>query len=123
MMADLPDENRPGNRRKPDRSRSNKMRIGGAKSSQTRSHLEVIERLLHAPVDVMKDGRSTKMPALGAIMYQLVQKSLAGDRKAERARQRFEAHALESSVSEFEIVFVDNDYTKAFAASRNDGDA
>lgn len=121
-MADPPDKDRPGNRRKLDRSRSNKKRAGGAKSPQIRSHLEVIERLLHAPVDVMKDGLSTKMPALGAIMYQLVQKSLVGDRKAERARQRFESHALESMVSEFEIVFVDNDYTRAFAASRDDGD-
>ena len=122
-MADPPDNDRPDARRKPERSRSNKTRNGRVKASQTRSHLEVIERLLHKPVEVMKDGRSTKMPALGAIMYQLVQKSLAGDRKAERVRQRFESHALESSASEFEIVFVDNDYTKAFAASRDDDNA
>ena len=103
------------------KGQSGNPRNGKARSQRAESPLVVIERLLQKPVDAMKDGHSTRMPALGAIMFQLVQKSLAGDKKAERTRQKFEEFALQDSVSELEIIFVDNDYTRAFAASE-DGD-
>jgi hypothetical protein len=98
--------------RKPKSERRPKVRI-----KQIESPLEVIERLLHKPVDTVKDGRPTKMSALEAIVLQLLQKSLAGDKRADRVLQRFSDFADRNTVAELELVFVDNDYTRAFAAS------
>jgi hypothetical protein len=92
-------------------------RRANARIKKIESQLEVIERLLHKPVDAVKDGQPTKMSALEAIMLQLLQKSLAGDKRADRALQRFSDFADRNSVSELGLVFVDNDYTRAFAAS------
>jgi hypothetical protein len=94
-----------------------------AQIKQIESPLEVIERLLHKPVDTVKDGQPTKMSALEAIVLQLLQKSLAGDKRADRALQRFSDFADRNTVTELELVFVDNDYTRAFAASPEPKDA
>ncbi|MCK1474146.1 hypothetical protein IVB27_04795 [Bradyrhizobium sp. 197] len=94
-----------------------------ARTKQIDSPLEVIERLLHKPVDTVKDGQPTKMSALEAIVFQLLQKSLAGDKRADRALQKFTDFADRNSVSELQLVFVDNDYTRAFAASPEPKDA
>ena len=120
-MAELPREKRAEADQKLDHSDSKKRHRGSrSRSTKAKSHLEVIEQLLHKPVEVLKDRRPTKMPTLGAIISQLMQKSLAGDRKADRVLKRYEQHADENSASELEIVFVDNQYTKAFAASGGD---
>ena len=120
-MADSSDRGRQGGG-KPKRKVSNKPRAAATGGAKTKGHLEVIEQLLHQPVPVEKDGELTKMPAISAIIYVLLKKSLAGDRKAERALQRYEAHALQSRAADFEIVFVDSDYTRAFATSRDGND-
>jgi hypothetical protein len=82
------------------------------------SVLTVIERLLVAPVTIVKNGAHTKISALEAILHQLLQKSLSGDKKALRALREFEEFAHRNGTAQFEIVFVDNEYTKALAASR-----
>jgi hypothetical protein len=105
------------------KGQSGNPRNGKAKPKTIDSPLAVIERLLLKPVDTVKDGQPTKMAALEAILYQLLRKSLSGDKKAERALQKFEEFAHRNSAPQFEIVFVDNDYTKAFAASQEDDDA
>ena len=74
------------------------------------------------PVAVLKDGQPEKMSALEAIVFQLVQRSLTGDKKAGRVRQKFEEFAKRNSATELEVVFVDNEYTTAFAASGGAGD-
>jgi hypothetical protein len=92
-------------------------RNGRARAKPTESQLSVIERLLRAPVVVTRDGQSEKMSTLQAIMFQLLQKALAGDGKAERVSQKFEEFARRNSIAELELVFVDNDYTTAFSAT------
>jgi hypothetical protein len=91
----------------------------GKSQKDAESRVAVVERLLLKPVDTVKEGQAEKMPALKAIMYQLLQKSLSGDKKAARALQKFEEFARRNSTAEFDIIFVDNEYTKAFAKKGN----
>lgn len=121
-MASSGDDDRAGSpepsKRPPPVKRENgNARKGGARPKPAESQLSVIDRLLRVPVAVLKDGQPEKMSTLEAIVFQLVQKSLTGDKKAERARQRFEEFAKRNSAAELEVVFVDNEYTTAFAAS------
>lgn len=120
-MADAGYDDRAGPRRPSNSTRrkpKNRItRSGRAKATPAESQLSVIERLLRAPVVAVKDGQPERMPALRAIMLQLMQRSLSGDKKAERTRQKFEEFAKRNNALELEVVFVDNDYTKAFAAS------
>jgi hypothetical protein len=115
-----------GYRRPPKSTRWQKGQSGNprtkAKPKQTESRLAVIERALLRPVDIEKDGIPTRMPVLEAITLQLLQKSLKGNRKAQRTLQEFSEAAERNSVPQFEILFVDNEYTKAFAGSRDDRD-
>jgi hypothetical protein len=78
----------------------------------------LIDRLLMEPVKIVKNGVPTRMPAINAIIHQLLQKSLSGNKKAERALREFEAFASRNMTKQTEIVFVDNEYTAAFAAAR-----
>jgi ribosomal protein L31E len=43
---------------------------------------------------------------------------LSGNKRAERALREFEAFASRNMTKQLEIVFVDNEYTTAFAAAR-----
>jgi Family of unknown function (DUF5681) len=79
--------------------------------------IALIDRLLVAPIKIVKNGVPTRMPALNAIMHQLLQKALSGNKKAARALREFEAFASRNMTRRLEIVFVDNEYTTAFSAS------
>ncbi|MGH6711224.1 MAG: hypothetical protein ACREEK_19905 [Bradyrhizobium sp.] len=115
-MAEAKHNDRALTRAQKKRKKSNS-RKDRVRSKAAESQLSVIERLLRAPVVAVKGGQPERMQALQAIMFQLVQRSLAGDKKAERTRQKFEEFAKRNSAAELEVVFVDNDYTTAFAAS------
>jgi hypothetical protein len=125
-MTDSSDDDM-GYRRPPKSKRWTKGQSGNprnkAKPRATESPLAVVERLLLKPVDIKKDGQAAKMPVLEAITYQLLQQSLKGDKKADRTLQKYKEFAERNSAPQFEIVFVDNEYTKAFAASREDDNA
>ena len=84
--------------------------------------VSLIDRRLIASVKIVKNGVQTKIPAINAIMYQLLQKSLAGNKKAERALREFEAFASRNMTKRTEIIFVGNDYTTAFSASQFEDD-
>lgn len=117
-MTSSPDGDKVRHRRSSRHARRN----ANARRKPIESSLEVTERLLHTPVDTVKDGEPTKMSTLEAILHQLLQKSLTGNKKADRALQKFYEFANRNGVSELEVVFVDNDYTKAFAASQGADD-
>ncbi|QIG98090.1 DUF5681 domain-containing protein [Bradyrhizobium sp. 6(2017)] len=124
-MAEPPDDD-VGYRRPPKSKRWKGGQSGNprnrTKPKPVETPLTVVERLLLSPVDTKKDGHPTKMPMLEAIIYQLLKKSLNGDKKADRTLQKFKEFAERNSVAKFEIVFVDNEYTQAFAASQEDSD-
>jgi hypothetical protein len=120
-VIDGSDEDAVGYGQRPKKSRRKKGQSGDLRHIQpTRreSTVSLIDQRLMAPVKIVKNGVQTKIPALNAIMYQLLQKSLAGNKKAERALREFEAFAGRNMTKRTEIIFVDNDYTAAFSASR-----
>jgi hypothetical protein len=120
-MTASPEESHVGYGHPPEKSRWKKGQTGNPRNIRPKreeSTVALIDRLLVAPVKIVKNGVPTKMPALNAIMYQLLQKSLSGHRKAERALREFETFASRTMTKRLEIVFVDNEYTAAFSATQ-----
>jgi hypothetical protein len=63
------------------------------------------------------------MSTLEAIVHQLLQKSLSGNKTANRALLEFQDFARRHQAGgQAEIVYVDNDYTRALSASRPESD-
>ena len=83
---------------------------------RTISALESIDRLLLQPIEVVEKGKSRKVTALEAIVLQLWQKELSGDRRALVARLNYERIAQENVERGVEIEFAESDYTRALAA-------
>jgi hypothetical protein len=100
-------------------------RIKPAKANSREAPLAFIKRELLRKVDAVKDGQPTKITAMAAILYQLLQKSLSGDKKADRVLQSYHELANRSNAPtvQIEIEFVDNEYTMALAAAPEDDDA
>jgi hypothetical protein len=120
-MTDTSDGDAVGYGRPPEKTRWKKGQSGNPRNigpKRVESVVALIDRQLVSSVKIVKNSVPTKMPALNAIMYQLLQKSLSGNRKAERALREFEAFASRSMTKRTEIVFVDNEYTAAFSASQ-----
>ncbi len=123
-MTDPSENDSVGYRRPPKRTRWKTGQSGNPRSTKAmpklaESSLAVIERLLFEPVRVMKNGEPAKMSAAAAIINQLMQKSFSGDRKATRVLQKYEEFANRNSVAQFQIVFVETDYSLALSATRN----
>jgi hypothetical protein len=78
--------------------------------------VELIDRLLLKPVEITVGEKSRKVTALEAILFRLLQKELVGDARALKIRLKFEEFARRYLKPRFETVFVDNEYTTAFAA-------
>lgn len=77
---------------------------------------ELIDRLLLKPVEVTVGEYSRTVTTLEAILLRLWQKEVLGDARALRIRLKYQEFARRHSKPKFEIVFVDNAYTKAVAA-------
>ncbi len=60
--------------------------------------------------------KSRRVTTLEAILFRLFQKEVLGDARALKIRLKFEEFARQHLKPRFETVFVDNEYTRAFAA-------
>jgi hypothetical protein len=80
------------------------------------SDLEMIDRHLLRPIDVVENGETKKVPALRVIVLKLWQQELAGSRRALSVRLKYEAIAQEVAERGVEVELVENDYTRALAA-------
>jgi Family of unknown function (DUF5681) len=78
--------------------------------------VELIDRLLLKPVEITVGEKSRKVTTLEAILFRLWQKEVAGDTRALKIRLKFQEFARQHSKPRIETVFVDNEYTAAFAA-------
>jgi len=78
--------------------------------------VELIDRLLLKPVEITVGDRSRRVTTLEAILYRLFQKEVLGDARALKIRLKFEEFARQYLKPRYETVFVDNEYTQAFAA-------
>jgi Family of unknown function (DUF5681) len=78
--------------------------------------VELIDRLLMQLVEITVGEKSRRVTTLEAILFRLLQKELVGDPRALKIRLKFEEFARRYLKPRFETVFVDNEYTTAFAA-------
>ena len=118
-MSDEQEDNKTGygkppkhTRWKPDQS-GNPKRLYPRRSQNT---VELIDRLLLKPVEITEGDTTRKVTTLEAILFRLLQKELVGDARALKIRLKFEEFARRYLKTRFETVFVDNEYTTAFAA-------
>jgi hypothetical protein len=85
-------------------------------SSRSYSTVEMIDRLFQKPVDITVNGEEKKVSTLEAIIFQLWLKEIASDRRALDVRLKYETFARVNSETKVEMIFVDNEYTRALAA-------
>ena len=118
-MSDEQEDNKTGygkppkhTRWKPDQS-GNPKRLYPRRSQNT---VELIDRLLLKPVEITEGDTTRKVTTLEAILLRLWQKEVRGDTRALKIRLKYQAFARQYVKRRYETVFVDNDYTKAFAA-------
>jgi hypothetical protein len=78
--------------------------------------LEVIDKLLLRPIEVVEKGETRKMTALEVIVLQLWQQELAGNRRALAVRLKYEGIAHDTAEIGVEVELAENDYTQALAA-------
>jgi Family of unknown function (DUF5681) len=86
------------------------------------STVELIDRLLLKQVEITVRETALKVTTLEAILLRLWLKVVAGDAHALKIWLKFQELARQFSKPRVEIVFVDNDYTTAFAAIPLDKD-
>jgi hypothetical protein len=78
----------------------------------------IIDGLLLRPVAITFNGEAMQVPAIEAILLQLLEKGRAGNNRAWRVLLQFQEFARRRSKKELELRFVDNDYTRALATSK-----
>jgi hypothetical protein len=79
-----------------------------------------VERLLLAPVRLAIDGELTQVPALEAIVLQLLQKAMAGNMRAARALKKYKEFARQNMERKLDLTFVESAYTRAVAMLAKD---
>lgn len=117
-MSARTDEQSVGYRRPPKRTQWKKGQSGNPKrkySPRDDSTISMIDRLLMKPIEIVMNGQKLKVPALAAITLQLWTNELAGNRKAMRIGLRYKQFANRHAKRGVEIVFVENEYTRAFS--------
>jgi hypothetical protein len=84
--------------------------------------VELIDKLLLKLVEITVGDKSRQVTTLEAILYRLWLKEVAGDARALKIRMKYQEFARQFFKPRIETVFVDNEYTAAFAAIPMDKD-
>jgi Family of unknown function (DUF5681) len=102
--------------RPPKRGRSKKGHSGNPgrrKARRSATTLEIVDKLLLAPIEITENGRPRTVTTLEAILLQLWKKELNGSRRALTVRLKYEELDRAIAVSTTEIHFADTPYTEA----------
>lgn len=70
--------------------------------------LALIDELLFAPVKMRREGKVTRIPAVEAIMLQLISKMMAGNVRAGRVLLKYQNLAKREDEKTFELEFVED---------------
>ena len=120
-MADDSDDESVGRGRPPKHSRWVKGQTGNRKRQYGRRKMsppELIEKELAELIPITGTDGDQKVPKLKAILLQLNQKMLLGDRRALAVMLKFEALAAGDSKKTVHLEYVDDDYTQALSAPK-----
>lgn len=118
-MSSDSDDNKTGYGKPPKRAQWKEGQSGNPKRryrKRQETTVELIDKLLLKPVEITVGETSRKVTTLEAILYRLWAKEVTGDPRALKIRMKYQEFARQFSKPKFEIVFVDNEYTAAFAA-------
>ena len=118
MSVDQPDE-KTGFGKPPKHTRWRDGQSGNPErqySKRPETTVELIDKLLLKPIEITVGEKSRKVTTLEAILLRLWQKEVRGDTRALKIRLKYQAFARQYVKPRYETVFVDNEYTKAFAA-------
>jgi hypothetical protein len=77
--------------------------------------LAMIDRLLAAPVPITLNGETKRVPAIEAIVLQLMQNEMAGDARAARTFMKYREFASQNVQKRLEVTFTESDYTRALS--------
>jgi hypothetical protein len=120
-MADVSDDESVDRGRPPKHSRWMNGHTGNRKREYVRrkiSPLELIEKELAEFIPITGADGDQKVSKLMAILLQLNQKMLLGDRRALAVLMKFEALAARNSQRNAQLEYVDNDYTQALSVPK-----
>ena len=113
-----PDNYEVGYKRPPLRTRWKKGQSGNPRRRKYKafeSTVATIDRLLLTPVQISLSGETRKVPALEAIICQLLQKAISGSARASRVLLKYQEFASQHGEKKLELTFVDSAYTRALA--------
>jgi hypothetical protein len=124
-VTDPLDDYRVGRGRPPRETRWKNGQSGNPRSKkpkQPESTVAIIDRLLLESVQTTLNGEPKKIPALEAILLQLVQKAKSGSERAYRTLLKYQEFASQNLEKKFKLIFVETDYTRGFANKKPSGD-
>jgi hypothetical protein len=117
-MSDNPDEHQDGQRQPPHATRWKKGQTGNPRRirrKEIETAAEMIDRLLSVGLRISVNGETQQATTLSAIMYALYQKAITGNMHAKRVLLKYDEFAKANLERKPQLVFLDNDYTRAFA--------
>ena len=116
-MDDSADDHHGGYGRPPKKNRYKKGQSGnqGRHFRRRRNPVDWLEKLLLKLVEITLDGETRKITTLQAIVMGVSLKAVSGDRRARALLLKFKAFATRNSDQKLDVVFVDDDYTRALA--------
>jgi Family of unknown function (DUF5681) len=117
-MSAQQDDDDVGYGRPPKRTRWKKGQSGNPARqypAHSKSTVEMIDNFFLKPVEVTVDGETKIISTLEAIVMQLWLKEVLGDQRALKVRLKYQEFARQNSEPRIEVIFVDNDYTRALA--------
>lgn len=91
-----------------------------AKPKHRENAVATMERLLLAPARLTIDGEPKQVPALEAIVLQLLQKAIAGNMRAARVLKKYKEFARQNMERKLDLSFVESAYTRALAMLARD---
>ena len=111
-----------GYKRPPTQHRWKKGQSGNPKrrrAARSISTIEMIDRLLMRPIEIVENGVSKKVPAVTVIVRHLLQLELEGKPRAVSVRLEYERIAGENTEPSVEIELFDSDYTRALSTGQS----
>lgn len=76
-----------------------------------------------APVPITLNGETKKVPAIEAIVLQLIQQEMAGNARAARTLLKYREFANQTGEKRLEVIFIESDYTRTLSGqSETPGD-
>ena len=108
--------------RKPDSKQRARRTTKRKPQARPPSTFAIMERLLSSPVPITISGAAARVPALEAIILQVMQKAMAGNARAFRMLADYQELASKRGSGPASLHFVENEYTREVARDPPRGD-